>query len=78
MRGKQRVSVERILADARKTRNINIRIRENDLERLKDRAEADGIPYQTLIASVLHKFINERFVDERDIRKSMSLLAQQS
>lgn len=40
----------------KKKREINIRISENDLSALQRRAEKDGIPYQTLIGSVLHKF----------------------
>ena len=40
----------------RKNRKINIRIAENDLTALQRRAARDGIPYQTLIGSVLHKF----------------------
>lgn len=42
----------------RKNRKINIRISENDLSALKRRAAREGIPYQTLIGSVLHKFAN--------------------
>jgi predicted DNA binding CopG/RHH family protein len=40
----------------KKNRKINIRISENDLSALQRRAARDGIPYQTLIDSVLHKF----------------------
>ncbi len=40
----------------RKNKKINIRISENDLSALQRRAARDGIPYQTLIGSVLHKF----------------------
>lgn len=42
-----------------KTRNINLRLSEKDLHKLKARAVYEGIPYQTLAASVLHKFSNE-------------------
>ena len=38
-----------------KTRNINIRLTERDLHRLKSRAIEEGIPYQTLASSILHK-----------------------
>jgi predicted DNA binding CopG/RHH family protein len=41
-----------------KKRNINIRLSEKDLHKLKVRAAEDGIPYQTLVSSVLHKFAN--------------------
>lgn len=39
-----------------KTRNINIRLSEKDLQKLKRKAMEEGLPYQTLAASVLHKF----------------------
>lgn len=38
-----------------KTRNINIRLSERDLHRLKAKAIEEGIPYQTLASSILHK-----------------------
>lgn len=40
-----------------KTRNINIRLTEADLLRLKAKAIEEGIPYQTLVTSILHKHI---------------------
>jgi predicted DNA binding CopG/RHH family protein len=40
-----------------KGKRINIRISARDLEKLQKRAAAEGIPYQTLIASTLHKFV---------------------
>lgn len=40
----------------RKNRKINIRISENDLLAIQRRAAREGIPYQTLIGSVLHKY----------------------
>ena len=40
----------------KKTRKINIRISENDLSALQRKAAREGIPYQTLIGSVLHKY----------------------
>ncbi len=38
-----------------KTRNINIRLSERDLYKLKAKAIEEGIPYQTLASSILHK-----------------------
>ncbi len=40
----------------RKDVRINIRLSSNDLELIKERAAFEGLPYQTLAASVLHKF----------------------
>ena len=42
-------------ATLNKTRNISIRLSEQDLYRLKAKAIAEGIPYQTYASSVLHK-----------------------
>lgn len=41
----------------RKNRRINIRLSQLDLESLQTKAVQEGIPYQTLIASVLHKYV---------------------
>lgn len=43
-------------ATLEKTRNINIRLSERDVLRLKARAMEEGLPYQTLAASLLHKY----------------------
>lgn len=50
-------------ATFKKDQRINIRISSRDLQAIKKRALAEGIPYQTLIASVLHKYIDDRLVD---------------
>lgn len=42
-----------------KTRNINIRLSEKDLHKLKAKAAREGIPYQTLASSILHKVASE-------------------
>ena len=44
----------------RKDARINIRLTSKDLRGLQKRALAEGIPYQTLIASVLHKYAEGR------------------
>jgi len=44
-------------ATFRKDRRVNIRISERDLLALQRRALREGVPYQTLIASILHKYV---------------------
>lgn len=44
-------------ASFRKDRRVNIRISEKDLVNIQKRALQEGLPYQTLMSSVLHKFI---------------------
>jgi len=46
-------------ATLEKTRNINIRLSERDVLRLKTKAMEEGIPYQTLAASLLHKYASD-------------------
>jgi predicted DNA binding CopG/RHH family protein len=47
-------------ATFRKDRRLNIRISSKDLEAIQKRALEEGLPYQTLIASLLHKFASGR------------------
>lgn len=66
--------VEALIARTRKSRHVNIRLSENVLTLLKERSQAEGLPYQTLISSILHRYVNNRLVDEDAIRKSLRLL----
>lgn len=47
-----------------KARNINLRLSEKDVQKLKAKAVATGIPYQTLASSVLHQFANKESIFE--------------
>lgn len=46
----------------RKDSRVNIRISEKDLYELRLKAIEEGIPYQTLISSILHKFVSGRLM----------------
>jgi predicted DNA binding CopG/RHH family protein len=48
----------------RKDKRVNIRMTERDLVRFQKKAMEEGLPCQTLISSVLHKFITGRFVEK--------------
>ena len=50
----------------RKDRRVNIRLPGRDLEAIQKRALLEGLPYQTLIASILHKYAAGRLV-EKDV-----------
>lgn len=47
----------------RKDKRINIRISSRDLALLKRRALEEGLPYQSLVASVLHKYVSGSLKD---------------
>ena len=46
----------------KKNKRINIRISERDLILLQREAVSEGLPYQTLVSSILHKFVNGKLV----------------
>ena len=50
----------------RKDRRINIRISQKDLRAIQKKALEEGIPYQTLISSVVHKYISGRPAERKD------------
>jgi predicted DNA binding CopG/RHH family protein len=48
----------------KKDKRLNIRISERDLLELQRRAVEEGMPYQTYISSVIHKFINGTLMEK--------------
>jgi predicted DNA binding CopG/RHH family protein len=50
-------------ATAIKDRRVNIRLSSGDLQDIQAKALEEGVPYQTLIASVLHKYVTGRLAD---------------
>ena len=51
-------------ATLRKDKRVNIRMTERDLIHFQKKAMEEGLPYQTLISSVLHKYINGRIKEK--------------
>ena len=58
-------------ATAIKDRRVNIRLSAGDLQDIQVRALEEGMPYQTLIASILHKYVTGRL----EVRKTIGSLA---
>lgn len=56
------------IARATRTKDarINIRLASSDLKILKTKALEEGVPYQTLLSSVLHKYAKEKLVEVED------------
>ena len=67
IRRHRKIAEETFAKDAR----INIRISSKDLRELQKRAIKEGLPYQTLIASVLHKFAEGRLTSASSGRPSL-------
>lgn len=51
-------------ATLRKDARVNVRLMTSDLFELRARAAEEGMPYQTLIASVLHKYVSGRLIEK--------------
>jgi len=51
-------------ATLRKDKRVNIRMTERDMVNFQKKALQEGLPYQTLLSSVLHKYINGRFSEK--------------
>ena len=69
------VSVNNLDAEIKKAREIaratfiksermNIRISPKDLNGLKVKALEEGIPYQTLVSSIIHKYLSGRLIEK--------------
>jgi predicted DNA binding CopG/RHH family protein len=52
-------------ATAIKDRRVNIRLSSADLRDIQAKALQEGMPYQTLIASVLHKYVTGKFAERQ-------------
>jgi predicted DNA binding CopG/RHH family protein len=52
-------------ATFRKDEQINIRISQKDLLTIQKKAIDEGIPYQTLISSILHKYVSGRLAEKK-------------
>ena len=50
-------------ATAVKDKRVNIRLSSSDLQDVQVKAMQEGVPYQTLIASVLHKYVTGRLTE---------------
>lgn len=48
----------------RKDKRMNIRISERDLRNLKKKALEEGIPYQTMVSMILHKYLAGRYSEQ--------------
>ena len=60
----RRTQLAKLAGEAiRKDKRINIRISSRDLEALQRRAIEEGLPYQSLVSSVLHKYVSGGFKD---------------
>jgi len=70
---KTKKRIEKIIEGSRKSRQISLRINEKDLKRLKEKADKNGLPYQTMINVVIHKYVSDAYLDKDEINKYLKL-----
>ena len=63
---KEQIKQHKVVAEAtfKKDARRNIRLSSRDLRSLQARALKEGIPYQTLVSSVLHKFVDGQLIEK--------------
>ncbi len=49
----------------KKDKRLNIRISERDLNELQKKAVSEGLPYQTFVSSIIHKYVNGKLVEAK-------------
>jgi len=65
--------IEKIIRSSRKTRSISLRMNESDLSILQEKASKNGLPYQTMINVVIHKYVTDSYLDKDEINKYLKL-----
>ena len=70
----KKASIEKIVDQANEKKSISLRLKSSDLEQLKRKADLEGLPYQTLLSSIVHKFVTDQLVDQKSILKSLEIL----
>ncbi len=66
--------IKKIITRSNEKNRITLRLTNQTLELIKQKAQEEGLPYQTFISSILHKYANDKLIDEKHILKSMRLL----
>ena len=68
----------KIVERARKSKSISLRFNIHDLEQVKTKAAESGLPYQTLITMVMHKYVTNQFFEKNEIIKTLQLYKKHS
>lgn len=56
-----------------KTERMNIRVTKRDMEALRAAALSEGLPYQSMVTSILHKYTTGKLIDIDEARKILHL-----
>tara|TARA_R110000868_G_scaffold380784_1_gene646875 strand:+ start:49812 stop:50249 length:438 start_codon:yes stop_codon:yes gene_type:complete len=59
----------------KKDKTISLRLTSRDVHELKKRADEEGIPYQTLITSVLRKYLSDELIEKKQLQQILQMQA---
>ncbi len=71
---KSKQKIKKIIKKANEKNRVTLRLNNQILELIKKKAQEEGLPYQTFISSILHKYATDKLIDEKHILKSIRLL----
>ena len=72
--GEELEELEATLDEIRENMSISIRFSLWDIDRVKERAKREGMPYQTLIKSIIHRYLEGTLVDEIAVLQAAKML----
>lgn len=72
--GEKRKQIENIIDTARKNKAISMRMSSFDLNLLKEKAQREGMPYQTLLNTVIHKYVTNQLIDKNEVIKTIKIM----
>jgi len=70
--------VQKSICDSNKKNRVTLRLSNQTIEKIKQKAGEEGLPYQTLISSILFKYANDQLVDEKAILHSIKIIKDQN
>ncbi|MEA3359872.1 MAG: CopG family antitoxin [Thermodesulfobacteriota bacterium] len=71
---KSQEKINRVILKANEKNRVTLRLNNQILQLIKRKAQEEGLPYQTFISSILHKYATDKLIEEKHILKSIRLL----
>ncbi|WP_052507109.1 CopG family antitoxin [Desulfonatronovibrio magnus] len=68
--------IESIIEKTKKNKAISMRMSAFDLELLKQKAQREGMPYQTLLNTIVHKYVTNQLVDKNEVIKTITMMKE--
>lgn len=65
-----------IVERSKKTEAISLRMTRFDLSRIKELAAEQGLPYQTLINTLVHKYVTNQILEKREVLKTLQAVRE--